>query len=141
MKIGVLKENKPNEKRVALTPSAVTKIKKLGHEVSIETDAGALSNFFDAAYQEVGATISSIDDIFKCDILLKINKPSHDEIDKLSSKQSLISFFSPATNTESLQLCSKDKLNVLSMDSVPRISRAQKMDALSSMRSEERRVG
>ena len=133
MKIGVLKENKPNEKRVALTPSAVTKIKKLGYEVSIETDAGALSNFFDRAYEEVGATIASVNDIFKCDLLLKINKPTHDEIQKLSSNQSLISFFSPATNTESLQLCSKDKLNILSMDSVPRISRAQKMDALSSM--------
>ena len=133
MKIGVLKENKPNEKRVALTPSAVTKIKKLGYEISIESNAGALSNFFDIAYEQVGATISSVDDIFKCDILLKINKPSHDEIEKLSSNQTLISFFSPATNSESLQICSKDKLNILSMDSVPRISRAQKMDALSSM--------
>ena len=92
-----------------------------------------LSNFFNKAYEEVGATISSVEDIFKCDILLKINKPSHDEIEKLSSNQTLISFFSPATNSESLQMCSKDKLNILSMDSVPRISRAQKMDALSSM--------
>ena len=133
MKIGVLKENKPNEKRVALTPSAVTKIKKLGYEVSIETDAGASSNFFDTAYEKVGATITSVDDVFKCDLLLKINKPTQDEIQKLSSNQTLISFFSPATNTESLELCSKDKLNILSMDSVPRISRAQKMDALSSM--------
>ena len=133
MKIGVLKENKPNEKRVALTPSAVTKIKKLGYEICIESSAGVLSNFFDAAYEQVGAKISSVDEIFKCDILLKINKPSHDEIEKLSSNQTLISFFSPATNSESLQICSKDKLNILSMDSVPRISRAQKMDALSSM--------
>ena len=133
MKLGILKENKPNEKRVALTPSAVTKIKKLGYEIRIESNAGALSNFFDAAYEQVGATISSLDDILKCDILLKINKPSYDEIEKLSSNQTLVSFFSPATNTESLKLCSKDKLNILSMDSVPRISRAQKMDALSSM--------
>ena len=65
MKIGVLKENKPNEKRVALTPSAVTKIKKLGYEVSIETDAGASSNFFDIAYEKVGATITSVDDVLK----------------------------------------------------------------------------
>ena len=133
MKIGVLKENKPKEKRVALTPSVVTKIQKLGYEVSIESNAGALSNFFDAAYEEAGATISPVDDIFECDILLKVNKPSRDEIEKLSSNQTLISFFSPATNSDSLQMCSKDKLNILSMDSVPRISRAQKMDALSSM--------
>ena len=92
MKIGVLRENKPNEKRVALTPSAVTKIKKLGYEISIERNAGALSNFFDIAYEQVGATISSVDDIFKCDILLKINKPTHDEIEKLSSNQTLYLF-------------------------------------------------
>ena len=71
--------------------------------------------FFDAAYEQAGATISSVE-IFKCDILLKINKPSRDEIEKLSSNQTLISFFSPATNSESLQICSKDKLNILSMD-------------------------
>ena len=82
MKIGVLKENKPNEKRVALTPSAVTKIKKLGYDISLQSDAGASSNFFDTAYEQVGATISSVDDIFKCDIILKINKPSHEEIEK-----------------------------------------------------------
>ena len=64
---------------------------------------------------------------------LKINKPTEDEINKLSSKQTLISFFSPAVNQSSLELCKKDEINVLSMDSVPRISRAQKMDALSSM--------
>ncbi|MEL0280355.1 MAG: Re/Si-specific NAD(P)(+) transhydrogenase subunit alpha, partial [Gammaproteobacteria bacterium] len=79
------------------------------------------------------AKISSTDDIFNCDIILKINKPTDDEINKLSSKQTLISFFSPATNQASLDLCKKDEINILSMDSVPRISRAQKMDALSSM--------
>ena len=66
-------------------------------------------------------------------LFLKINKPTEDEINKLSSKQTLISFFSPAVNQTSLELCKKDEINVLSMDSVPRISRAQKMDALSSM--------
>ena len=133
MKIGVLKEDKPNEKRVALTPSTVSKIRKLGYDISIESNAGLLSNFFNNAYEEAGARISSNEDIFKCDIILKINKPTLEEIEKLSSNQSLISFFSPATNSESLQMCSKDNINILSMDSVPRISRAQKMDALSSM--------
>ncbi len=133
MKIGVLKEDKANEKRVALTPSTVSKIKKLGYDISIENNAGLSSNFFNKAYEEAGAEISSTEEIFKCDIILKINKPSAEEIEQLSSNQSLISFFSPATNSESLQMCSKDSLNILSMDSVPRISRAQKMDALSSM--------
>ena len=133
MKIGVLKENKQNEKRVALTPSIVKKIKKLGYDVSIERDAGVNSTFYNTAYEDSGAEIATIDNVLKSDILLKINKPTQDEISKLSGNQTLISFFSPATNTESLQLCAKDKLNILSMDSVPRISRAQKMDALSSM--------
>ena len=133
MKIGVLKENKLNEKRVPLTPSIIPKIKKLGYDVSVEKDAGELSNFYNTAYEELGAKIVSTEDVWKSDILLKINKPTQDEISKLSGNQSLISFFSPATNTESLKSCAKDKLNILSMDSVPRISRAQKMDALSSM--------
>ena len=133
MKIGVLKENKPNEKRVAITPSSISKIKKLGYDVYIEQEAGLLSNFKNSQYKEAGANLSSIDDIYRCDILLKINKPTEDEIQKLSSKQTLISFFSPAVNQTSLELCKKDEINVLSMDSVPRISRAQKMDALSSM--------
>jgi len=133
MKIGVLKENKPNEQRVAITPASISKIKKLGYDVYIEQEAGLLSNFKNSQYKEAGANLSSIDDIYRCDILLKINKPTEDEIQKLSSKQTLISFFSPAVNQTSLELCKKDEINVLSMDSVPRISRAQKMDALSSM--------
>ena len=133
MKIGVLKENKPNEKRVAITPASISKIKKLGYDVYIEKDAGLSSNFKNSKYQEAGANLTSINDIYNCDIVLKINKPTEDEIHKLSSSQTLISFFSPATNQTSLELCKKDEINVLSMDSVPRISRAQKMDALSSM--------
>ena len=133
MKIGVLKENKQNEKRVSLAPSVITKIKKLGYEVAIQRDAGEHSNFFNSAYEDVGAEIASIEDVLKSDILVKINKPTQEEISQLTGNQSLISFFSPATNTDSLQSCAKDKLNILSMDSVPRISRAQKMDALSSM--------
>ena len=133
MKIGVLKENKPNEQRVAITPASISKIKKLGYDVYIEKDAGLSSNFKNSKYQEAGAHLTSINDIYNCDIVLKINKPTEDEIHKLSSSQTLISFFSPATNQTSLELCKKDEINVLSMDSVPRISRAQKMDALSSM--------
>jgi NAD(P) transhydrogenase subunit alpha len=133
MKIGVLKENKPNEQRVAITPASISKIKKLGYDVYIEKDAGLSSNFKNSKYQEAGAYLTSINDIYNCDIVLKINKPTEDEIHKLSSSQTLISFFSPATNQTSLELCKKDEINVLSMDSVPRISRAQKMDALSSM--------
>ena len=92
MKIGVLKENKSKEKRVALTPSTVTKIKKLGYDIHIENDAGSSSNFLDNAYDEAGAIITSNEEIFKCDIILKINKPTREEIEKLSTNQTLISF-------------------------------------------------
>jgi len=133
MKIGVLKEIKDNEKRVAITPNVVSKIKKLGYDVLIENNLGSGSNFYDDQYIDNGAEVTTKDEVYKCDLLLKINKPSKEEVSQLSGNQTLISFFSPAINSDLLELCKKDKINILSMDSVPRISRAQKMDALSSM--------
>ena len=133
MKIGVLQEIKDNEKRVAITPNVVTKIKKLGYDILVENDLGLKSNFYNSQYIDNGAEVVSKDEIYKCDLILKINKPSEDEVSQLSGSQTLVSFFSPALNTNLLEVCKKDKINILSMDSVPRISRAQKMDALSSM--------
>ena len=133
MKIGVLKEIKDNEKRVAITPNVVSKIKKLGYDVLVENNLGSESNFYDDQYIDNGAEVVTKDEVYKCDLLLKINKPSKEEVSQLSGSQTLISFFSPAINSDLLKLCKKDKINILSMDSVPRISRAQKMDALSSM--------
>jgi NAD(P) transhydrogenase subunit alpha len=133
MKIGVLKEIKDNEKRVAITPNVVSKIKKLGYDVLVENNLGSESNFYDDQYIDNGAEVVTKDEVYKCDLLLKINKPSKEEVSQLSGSQTLISFFSPAINSDLLELCKKDKINILSMDSVPRISRAQKMDALSSM--------
>ncbi len=71
MKIGVLKENKKNEKRVAITPSSISKIKKLGYDIFIEEDAGLLSNFKILSIKRRELTISSTDDIYSCDIILK----------------------------------------------------------------------
>ena len=133
MKIGVLKEIKDNEKRVAITPNVVSKIKKLGYDVLVENNLGSESNFYDDQYIDNGAEVVTKDEVYKCDLLLKINKPSKEEVSQLSGSQTFISFFSPAINSDLLELCKKDKINILSMDSVPRISRAQKMDALSSM--------
>ena len=133
MKIGVLKEIKDNEKRVAITPNVVSKIKKLGYDILVESDLGLKSNFYNSQYIDNGAEVVSKDEVYKCDLILKINKPSEDEVLQLSGSQTLVSFFSPALNTNLLEVCKKDKINILSMDSVPRISRAQKMDALSSM--------
>ena len=133
MKIGVLKEVKDNEKRVAITPTLIPKLKKLGYEIYVESNSGLGSNFHDKQYSDNGAVISTKEEVIECDIILNINKPSQELVSKLSSSQTFISFFSPATNLDMLKMCEKEKINILSMDSVPRISRAQKMDALSSM--------
>ena len=133
MEIGVLKESNQQEKRVAITPKIVSKIKKLGHTVRVEKGLGLDANFYDSQYIEAGAEVTDANSVWTSDIILKINKPNNDEVSKLDNNKTLISFFSPAVNSDLLQSCSKDKINVLSMDSVPRISRAQKMDALSSM--------
>lgn len=133
MKIGVLKEIKDNEKRVAITPSVISKIKKLGFEIYVEKDSGIEASLYDELYSTSGAEICSKEEIYNCDLLLKINKPTSEEINELRNSQTLISFFSPSLNPELLELCKRDNINILSMDSVPRISRAQKMDALSSM--------
>ena len=133
MKVGILKEIKDNEKRVAITPNVVLKIKNLGFDVYVENNLGYESSFYNNEYIDNGAEICTKDEIYKCDLILKINKPSYDEVSQLSDNQTLVSFFSPSINPELLDRCKKDKINILSMDSVPRISRAQKMDALSSM--------
>ena len=133
MKIGVLKEIKDNEKRVAVTPSIISKIKKLGFEILVEKDLGVKASLYNEQYKQSGAIVCSKEEIYQCDLLLKINKPTYDEINLLSKNQTLISFFTPALNKDLLESCKKDSINILSMDSVPRISRAQKMDALSSM--------
>ena len=133
MDIGILKESARQERRVAITPNVISKIRKLGHNVLVEKGLGLDANFFDSEYVEAGAVISDTSNIWSCDIILRINKPHEDEVNKLSKNQTLISFFSPSTHPDLLKKCAKDNINVLSMDSVPRISRAQKMDALSSM--------
>ena len=81
MDIGVLKEATPQEKRVAITPNIISKINKLGYRVLVERGLGLDASFSDSEYQNSGAVVSDTDDIWSCDIILKINKPSQDEID------------------------------------------------------------
>ncbi len=133
MDIGVLKESAHQEKRVAVTPNVISKICKLGHNIMVERGLGEDANFIDSEYLDAGAVIADPSNIWSCDVILKINKPTSDELEKIKENQTLISFFSPSTHQDLLEKCAKDNINVLSMDSVPRISRAQKMDALSSM--------
>ncbi|MCS0352957.1 Re/Si-specific NAD(P)(+) transhydrogenase subunit alpha [Vibrio ordalii] len=139
MQIGVPKETLTGETRVAASPSSVAQLIKLGFDVSIETQAGVLASFDDAAFEAAGATIVSTQDVWNSDIILKVNAPivaekqSIDEVALIKEGASLISFIWPAQNPELMEQLSSKKINVLAMDSVPRISRAQALDALSSM--------
>ncbi|MDH5618761.1 MAG: Re/Si-specific NAD(P)(+) transhydrogenase subunit alpha [Gammaproteobacteria bacterium] len=135
MRIGVPKEIYDGECRVATTPDVVTQLTKLGFDVAVESGAGEKSSFSDDAYREAGCEVhDSADDVWsKSDIILKVRAPEGDEAAKLRSGQTLISFLWPAQNPELLKQLTASGATVMAMDSVPRISRAQKVDALSSM--------
>ena len=141
MKIGVPKEIHDGEKRVATTPDVAKQLIKLGFEVLVESGAGEGSSLSDAAYTEAGVTVvegpkAIWDD---SDIILKVrslefnSSLNSEEVDLLREKQVIITFLAPAQNPGLLKKLAEKKVTALSMDSVPRISRAQKMDALSSM--------
>ncbi len=135
MKIGVPRETFAGEKRVATTPDVATQLMKLGFSVTVETGAGAAASFSDEAYKEVGCDIAdSAGQIWSdADIVLKVRAPDDAETKQVRSGQTLISFLWPAQNPELLETLTRSGATVMAMDSVPRISRAQKMDALSSM--------
>ena len=135
MRIGVPKEIYAGEKRVATTPDVATQLMKLGFDVSVESGAGEESNFSDGAYSDVGCDIvDSVSELWsKSDIVLKVRAPEGGEASQLRSDQTLISFLWPAQNPDLLKQLTDTGATVMAMDSVPRISRAQKVDALSSM--------
>jgi len=135
MKIGAPKETAPGEARVAMTPDSAKALAKLGHECVIETGAGAAAGFSDADYEAAGVGIIKTGaQLFKAaDAVIKVREPSETEAKRLRKGQILISFFWPAQNEEMLELCRSRGATVIAMDMIPRISRAQKMDALSSM--------
>ena len=135
MKIGVPRETHPGEQRVATTPEVAGQLQKLGYEVLVEKDAGAAASFSDEAFRAAGCTIAdSAADIWSgSDIILKVRPPEGDKAAGLKESQTLISFLYPGQNPELLEQLTGTGGTVLAMDSVPRISRAQKMDALSSM--------
>ncbi|GKW42978.1 Re/Si-specific NAD(P)(+) transhydrogenase subunit alpha [Pectobacterium parvum] len=133
MRIGVPRERLANEARVAATPKTVEQLLKLGFTVSIEREAGKLASFDDAAYEEVGASIVDSSEVWQADIVLKVNAPQDDEIELTRAGSTVVSFIWPAQNPELLAKLSARQVTVMAMDSVPRISRAQSLDALSSM--------
>ncbi|MBS9404355.1 Re/Si-specific NAD(P)(+) transhydrogenase subunit alpha [Halomonas sp. TRM85114] len=135
MKIGAPKESARGEARVALTPESAKQIQKLGHESLVETGAGIAAGFDDEAYREAGVTVVDNAEALwtEADIVIKVREPSDAEAERLRQGQTLISFFWPAQNEALLDKCKAQGATVIAMDMVPRISRAQKMDALSSM--------
>jgi len=135
VKIGAPKEIFPGENRVAMTPESAAQLQKLGHECLIEAGAGAAAGFDDDAYRAAGVTlVKGAKALYeKTDIIVKVREPKDTELARLSAGKTLISFFWPAQNAEMLEKARETGASVIAMDMVPRISRAQKMDALSSM--------
>ena len=133
MRIGVPKETRPGETRTAATPKTVTQLIALGHDVCVESGGGTLASFTDQAYVEAGASIAPTQEIWASDIVVKINPPSDTEIAQLRPGAILASLLAPALAPELLDKLSAQGVTALAMDAVPRISRAQSLDVLSSM--------
>ncbi|MGL5295080.1 MAG: Re/Si-specific NAD(P)(+) transhydrogenase subunit alpha, partial [Aeromonas sp.] len=131
MQIGIPRESLVGETRVAATPATVEQLKKLGFEVVIETGAGQLASFDDAAFEAAGASV--VPSVWQADLIFKVNAPSDAEIAQIKDGATLVSFIWPAQNPELVKTLSERNINVMAMDMVPRISRAQSLDALSSM--------
>ncbi|ELY4872280.1 Re/Si-specific NAD(P)(+) transhydrogenase subunit alpha [Cronobacter sakazakii] len=133
MRIGVPKERVALETRVAATPKTVEQLLKLGFSVAVERDAGKLASFDDEAFIAAGASVVDTADVWESEVILKVNAPQDDEIERLRPGTTLISFIWPAQNPQLLEKLAAKNVTVMAMDSVPRISRAQSLDALSSM--------
>lgn len=133
MRIGVPQERLANETRVAATPKTVEQLRKLGFDIAVERDAGKLASFDNDAFVQAGAVIVDGDDVWQSDIILKVNAPDDEEIARVRDGATVISFIWPALNPELMTKLSARNITVMAMDAVPRISRAQALDALSSM--------
>ena len=134
MKIAVVKETRIPERRVALSPDVVKSLTKAGFRCGLESGAGEASGFYDSAYEKAGAILFPDKAAMLADseILLKVNAPTAEELQLMPDGSAFISFFYAYTAPELVDICLKKKISAFAMDAVPRISRAQKMDALSS---------
>ena len=134
MKVGVPKETRAGERRVALVPDLVQRYVKLGGEVIVEHDAGKASFFLDEHYREAGATIvAGPAEVYAvADFVLKVQRPQDDEVGSIKNGAALVALLQPLTNTDLIKKLADGGVTSFSMDAIPRIARAQKMDALSS---------
>ncbi|HEY6583296.1 MAG TPA: Re/Si-specific NAD(P)(+) transhydrogenase subunit alpha [Gaiellaceae bacterium] len=129
MRIAVPKETAPGERRVALVPEVVKKLAAAGFDVIVESGAGEAASWSDEAYRAAGAAIG---DPWDAEVVVKVRKPSESEVDRLRDGQALISFLEPLTDREGVERLARRGVTGFALESVPRITRAQPMDALSS---------
>ncbi len=132
MRIGVPRESKPGETRVAATPKTVDQILKLGYSVLVEAEAGRAASFDDEAYRQAGAQVVGAE-VWRAEVILKINAPNEGELARLNAGQTIVSLLAPALSPDLVQALAARGVTALAMDAVPRISRAQSLDVLSSM--------
>lgn len=133
MSIGVPRESKPREALVAATAKTVGQLTQLGYEVIVETGAGDLADQSDAAFAEAGVSVGTSEDVWAADIVVKVNAPTDEEVGRLRVGATIIAMMAPARSPELLERFQGQGVTALAMDAVPRISRAQSVDVLSSM--------
>src|SRR5512134_1347037 len=132
MRIGIPRETRSDETRVAATPDVVRKYVERGAEVVVETGAGARATFDDESYRSAGAAITEGSTAWSTDVVLKVQPPTAEEADRLASGATIVSFLYPESDPGAFAALERKGVTALAMESVPRIARAQKMDALSS---------
>jgi len=132
MKVGVPRETVPGERRVALVPEAVGRLTKAGTEVVVESGAGTGSGHDDEAYRKAGAAVGDRSAAFGADLVVKVQKPSAEEIALLREGATLIATIQPLTNADTVRALAARRTTAISMDAIPRVTRAQPMDSLSS---------
>jgi NAD(P) transhydrogenase subunit alpha len=133
MQIGVPRETAPGERRVAAVPETVRKITAKGAAVLVEAGSGAGAQISDHAYEEAGARIAPVEEVWSADVVVKVTAPTPEEASRLRSGAVLISFLGPDDDAETFRALVESGATALSMEAIPRIARAQKMDALSAM--------
>jgi NAD(P) transhydrogenase subunit alpha len=132
MRVGVPLETAPRERRVALVPDSAARLRRAGLEVVVERGAGLAAGFADAAYEKAGAALAGAAEALAAELVLKVRRPSPEEVERLSPGAALACLLQPAASQDLLSRLAARKVTALAMELVPRITRAQSMDALSS---------
>ena len=132
MIIGIPKENKIDESRVAMAPDSIKKLCNLGYDICIESNAGINSSFTDQSYIDAGASIKDLNSIYSSDIIIKINALSNEELNTIKGNQTIICFFQIKDEIDKVQKYIDKEVTLISMSHIPRTTLAQNMDALSS---------